>query len=149
MPDFEKTQAEHVDYARRFYGFWNSGETDRMYEMLDEHVKDGNAASGEHGREGVKFVLNKVRAAIPDLHYTVNEVVSNGIDRFAVFLTAKGTQTGDLFGSPPKGRTAEWKEVRLCVLRDGKTIEHRAVLDSLTMMQQLGHIPPPPGRDSW
>jgi predicted ester cyclase len=149
MPDFEKTRAEHETYARRFYGFWNSGDTQSMYAMLDEHVKDGNAASDEHGREGVIRVLDHVRSAIPDLHYTVNEVVSNGVDRFVVFLTASGTQTGELFGNPPKGRKATWKEVRLCILRNGVTVEHRAVLDSLTMMQQLGHIAPPAGRDSW
>ncbi len=149
MPDFEKTKAEHDAFARRFYQLWNSGDTAAMYDMLDEHVRDGNAASGEHGREGVKSVLDHVRSALPDLKYTVNDVVSNGADTFVVFLTATGTQTGDLFGSPPKGRKATWKEVRLCKVRDGRVIEHRAVLDSLTMLQQLGHIPPPPGRDSW
>jgi len=148
MADFGKVQAEHEAFAQRFYGLWNSGDTAAMYEMLDEHVKDGNAASGEHGREGVRKVLDHIRSALPDLRYTVNEVVSNGVDRFVVFLTARGTQTGELFGAPPKNRTAEWKEARLCRLRDGKVVEHRAVLDGLTMMEQLGHVPPP-GRNSW
>ena len=148
MTDFLRTRHEHEDFARRFYGLWNSGDTAAMYAMLDEHVKDGNAASGEHGREGVQRVLDHIRSAMPDLRYTINEIVSNGEDRFAVFLTASGTQTGELFGAPPLGKSATWKEVRLCVLRDGKVVEHRAVLDSLTMMQQLGHLPQP-GRNSW
>jgi predicted ester cyclase len=149
MPTCEETRAEHEIFARRFYGLWNSGDTDGMYAMLDEHVKDGNAASGEHGREGVKSVLDHIRGAIPNLRYTIDEIVSNGVDRFVVYLTATGTQTGELFGNPPKGKTAAWKEVRLCVLGNGKVVAHRAVLDSLTMMQQLGHIAPPAGRESW
>lgn len=148
VTDFTKTQAEHEAFARHFYDLWNTGDTEAMYEYLDPNVHDLNAAGNESGREGVKSVLNHIRAALPDLKYTVNEVLSNGIDSFAVFLTASGTQTGELFGAPPKNRKATWREVRRCKLRDGRVVEHRAVVDSLSMMQQLGHVPTP-GRDSW
>jgi steroid delta-isomerase-like uncharacterized protein len=144
----EGTMKAHEAFARRFYELWNAGETDTMYGMLDPKVHDFNAAEGEAGREGVMQVLNHIRSALPDLRYTVDDVISDGVDKFAVFLTARGTQTGELFGSPPKNRTAEWREVRVCRLRDGKVIEHRAIVDSLSMMRQLGHIAPP-GRESW
>lgn len=148
MPVSEKTMAEHDAFVRRFYELWNTGDTDAMYAMVDPNVRDANAAPGEEGLEGVKRVLNHVRSAMPDLRYTVDEVISNGDDKYAAFLTARGTQTGDLFGSPPKGRTAEWKEVRLCRLREGRVVEHRAIIDALSMMRQLGHIAPP-SRESW
>jgi steroid delta-isomerase-like uncharacterized protein len=144
----EGTMKAHEAFARRFYELWNAGETEAMYAMVDPNVRDLNAAEGEVGLEGVKRALDHVRAAMPDLRYTVDEVFSNGEDRYAVFLTARGTQTGDLFGSPPKNRTAEWREVRVCRMRGGKVIEHRAIVDSLSMMRQLGHIAPP-GRESW
>jgi steroid delta-isomerase-like uncharacterized protein len=148
MQDFEKTIAEHKAFAYRFYELWNAGEMDAMYDMLDEQVHDRNAGAGESGRAGVRKVLDHIRAAMPNLTYTVRDVVSNGTDTFVVFLRPRGTQTGELFGCPPKGQTAEWNEVRLCRLRDGKVIEHSAVIDGLAMYTQLGHVTPPE-RGSW
>ena len=84
---------------------------------------------------------------MPDLRYTVETVVSNG-DQYVAFLIARGTQTGELFGDPPSGRTAEWREVRLCRNRNGRVIEHRAVIDALGMKTQLGHVHPAK-RESW
>jgi predicted ester cyclase len=147
MSNTEQMQREHETFVRRLYDYWNAGNMDAFYANLDPNVRDANAAPGEEGREGVKKVLNHIRSAMPDLRYTVDEVVSNG-DRYAAFLTARGTQTGELFGDPPTGRTAEWREVRLCRNRDGKVIEHRAVIDALSMKTQLGHIRPSK-RESW
>ena len=143
----DTSQQDHDTFARALYAAWNAGDMDAFYARIDPHVRDANASEGEAGLEGVKSVLNHIRSAMPDLHYTVDEVISNG-DRYAVFLTAKGTQTGELFGDPPTGKTAEWTEVRLCRNRDGRVIEHRAIVDALRMKTQLGHIRPA-NRESW
>lgn len=138
---------DHESFVRQLYRYWNAGDMDAFYSMLDPNVHDANAGPDEKGLEGVKAVLDHIRSAMPDFHYTVDEVVSNG-DRYVAFLTARGTQTGELFGDPPTGRTAVWKEARLCRNRDGRVIEHRAIIDALAMKTQLGHIAPP-RRESW
>lgn len=147
MTNIEEKQREHDAFARKLYVHWNAGEMDKFYAMLDPNVRDENASAGESGREGVKKVLDHIRSAMPDLHYTVDEVVSNG-DRYACFLTARGTQTGELFGDPPTGKTATWREVRLCRNANGMVIQHRAIIDALGMKTQLGHIQPA-NRESW
>jgi predicted ester cyclase len=148
MANVEQTQREHERFVRELYEYWNSGDMESFYANLDPNVRDANAAPGEEGREGVERVLNHIRSAMPDIRYTVDDVVSDGIDRYAAFLTVRGTQTGELFGDPPTGKTAEWQEVRLCRNRDGKVIEHRAIIDGLRMKTQLGHIKPA-NRESW
>lgn len=147
MATLEQAQRDHEAFVRQLYTHWNAGNMEAFYAMLDPHVRDANASAGEVGLEGVKRVLDHVRSAMPDLHYTVDEVVSNG-DQYAAFLTCRGTQTGELFGDPPTGKSAQWKEVRLCRNRNGLVIEHRAVIDALSLKTQLGHIQPAK-RESW
>jgi predicted ester cyclase len=39
--------------------------------------------------------------------------------------------------------------MRMVRIENFKTVEHWAVVDSLTMMRQLGHVPAPGNRESW
>jgi hypothetical protein len=143
------TENELENFVRRFYDLWNSNDMESVYSMLDEHVVDANAADSEAGREGVRTALEGVRRAFPDHRYTVEEaIVQQGVDRCAVLLTASGTQLGDFFGLPPTNKSATWSEIRLIQLRDGKVVRHRAVVDSMSMLTQLGHVQPP-SRSSW
>lgn len=118
-----------------------------VYDMLAPDVVDHAASEGEAGREGVRQVLDTVRRAFPDHHYTVEDVISEG-DKFAVRLTASGTHLGDFFGIPPTGRHAMWTETRIVRVADGKVVDHWANTDSLGMLRQLGVLPEP-GRTNW
>lgn len=132
------------------YVHWNSGDMAAFYEMIDEHVIDHNAGESETGRAGVRKALDTLRAAFPDSRYTVERVVADPARRMtAAHLTMEGTQVGDLFGVPPSGRFARWKEVRFAVWSaDGRVTDHWAVIDNLGMFMQLGHVQWP-GRSSW
>jgi predicted ester cyclase len=97
-------------------------------------------------------------AAFPDHRYEVLDVIADAAHAsFVVRLRARGTHRGDLFGIAPSGQHAEWTEarfIRVCVAEPGGrwpmlTTEHWAISDSLTMMLQLGHVPPPGARESW
>ena len=137
----------HRAFAERFYHEWNYGNMEAVYDMLAPDVVDHAASEGEAGREGVRQVLDTIRRAFPDHHYTVEDVVSEG-DKFAVRLTASGTHLGDFFGIPPTGRHATWTETRIVRLVDGKVVDHWANTDSLGMLRQLGVLPEP-GRANW
>ena len=149
------THQEMVDYPSKLYAFWNTGEMDKFYDLLDEKIVDHNAGDSESGREGVKTALNTVRSAFPDSKYTVINVIADvETSMICAFVWMEGTQTGDLFGTPPSGKFAKWKEIRMVKLAkkdDGKivTTDHWAVLDGLTMMTQLGHVEKKNERSSW
>jgi len=138
-----------IAFVHRLYDNWNAGDMEAFYGMLDPQIVDHNAAEGESGRGGVREVLDHIRQAFPDFHYTVDDVIADGNGKVAVRLTARGTHLGELFGSPATGKVAEWKEIRVAVIRDGTVCtDHWAVIDAMGMNLQLGLIEPP-GRVSW
>lgn len=135
------TYEELANLPHQLYKYWNSGEMDKFYEMIHPNVIDHNAGESETGRAGVKKALDTVRSAFPDSIYKVLDViVDEKRQTITAFLEIEGTQTGELFGVPPSGKKAKWKEMRIAHMVDGMTKDHWAILDSLSMMRQLGHV---------
>ena len=52
----------------------------------------------------------------------------------------RGTHTGDWFGVPPSGKPVEFAVMDLVRYRDGRMLEHWAVADALTLLQQTGAL---------
>ena len=94
------------------------------------------------GVEGIKTFYRALRAAFPDLHYTL-EVLMAEADMVTGHVTARGTHQGEFMGIPPTNREVRWTETHIGRLENGKFVEHWADIDQLGMMQQLGVIPPP------
>lgn len=132
-------------YPHRLYAYWNSGDMDAFYAMIDDDVHD--AGGNLHGIAQVKAILDAIRVAFPDSKYTVEHVIVDG-DWLAVRLEFTGTQKGDLFGWPASGKRATWKEIRYCRIANDKTLEHHAVIDNFGMLEQLGHVKSP-SRSTW
>jgi predicted ester cyclase len=142
----QPTYEEMMQYPHKLYSFWNANDMAGFYNLLDEDIKDHNAGEGESGIAGVKKALDTVHGAFPDSIYTVlNVIADTQTGMICAFLEVEGTQTGDLFGTPPSNKPAKWKEVRMVKLikkSDGRvvTADHWALLDALSMMTQLGHV---------
>ena len=81
-------------------------------------------------------------AAFPDLNVTVHEQVAEG-DTVVTRMSFTGTHRNDFQGIPPTGKTINLEGYILDRIVDGKIVEHRAMFDTMTMMQQLGVIPEP------
>jgi predicted ester cyclase len=116
---------------------WNRGDMAAFDSYIDEGVDDAGGEST--GLEGVRAILDHIRTAFPDFHYTVDQVIVDG-DWLAVRLTATGTQEGEFFGWPATGKRATWKEIRDCRIANDKTVEHHACLDNMGLLAQLGHL---------
>lgn len=95
-------------------------------------------------RDSAIQFLSMFRAAFPDLHYTVEDVIAEG-DRVVQRSTASGTMKGDFLRMPATGKSATWAEVHIVRVKNGKIIEHWASVDQLGMLQQLGLAPVPGG----
>jgi predicted ester cyclase len=96
----------------------------------------------DRGREGLKDIVRTVRGAFPDLEVNVEAISQDG-DQTWARVTFSGTNTGQLMGHPPTGRKATWTAIDQCRYANGKLAEHWGVVDLLSMMQQIGMIPPP------
>ena len=84
--------------------------------------------------------VQAIRAAYPDFHYTVDEVIAEG-DKVVLRVTASGTQRGEFSGMPATGKSATWSEMHIARMTNGQLVEHWAVQDQLGMLQHLGIIP--------
>jgi predicted ester cyclase len=79
-------------------------------------------------------------AAFPDGRHTIQETFEIG-DRVVLRGSFSGTHTGDFMGIPPTGKEITVTFLNLDRFADGKLVEHRAEVDMLGLMQQLGAIP--------
>jgi predicted ester cyclase len=89
------------------------------------------------GLEGIRQLFGMLRAAFPDLHYVVDDVVADG-DKVVQRVTGSGTMLGPLFGLSATGRSASWSEIHINRVDGGKVVEHWSVTDQLWMLPQLG-----------
>ena len=94
------------------------------------------------GPESVKQILHLLTAAFPDHHTTLEEMIAEG-DQVVVRTTFSGTHQGAFMGVPPTGKPFSQAQIHIVRIVDGKAVEHRAVRDDMSMMQQLGVIPAP------
>lgn len=94
----------------------------------------------QQGREGLKDVIGGLRAAFPDLHWVVDEVVAEG-DKVVSRFTWTGTHRATFLEIPSTGRKVTVKGVVIDRLADGKMADSRILMDTLGMMQQLGVVP--------
>ena len=89
------------------------------------------------GPEGYKALIEMYRAAFPDLHFDVDQVISDG-DFVVTRWSTTGTNSGSLAGMPPTGRKTTGTGITIDQIVDGQVVESWTQWDNLGLMQQLG-----------
>ena len=92
------------------------------------------------GMEGSKQFIGMYLTAFPDLHVTVEDMISEG-DKITSRCTYRGTHRGELMGIPPTGKQVTVTGIEINRFEDGKSVEHWLEYDALGMLQQLGVVP--------
>ena len=94
------------------------------------------------GPEDVKRLVMGLRAQMPDLHITIEDLVAEG-DKVVSRYTATGTHTGEFEGRAPTGKQTKATAIQIFRIVDGKVVESWTNRDDLGVLQQLGVIPAP------
>ena len=133
---------------RWFEEVWNGrsvGAIDRR--MAPECVVHGLDRTGQDliGPAGFKPFHQAFLNAFGNLHIDVEDVIEEG-DKIAIRWTATGHHTGDGLGFPATNREMHVSGVTIARIRGGKLGEGWNNFDALTMLQQLGALPPPPAQ---
>lgn len=134
---------ERVAAMRRLYELINAGDIDGFGDLLADGFIEHEAAPGmEPTKEGVKQLFRMYRASFPDLRMDVEEVLPSG-DKVVGRIRATGTHTGEAFmGLPASGKSVDVQLIDITRFDDdGLAREHWGVVDTLSMLQQLGAIP--------
>jgi steroid delta-isomerase-like uncharacterized protein len=123
----------------------NGGNVDLIDELLtDDFVEHEEFPGLEPNREGVKQFFRTFRSAFPDGTFSVEEMIAEG-DTVATRVTIRGTHEGEFLGIPATGRSVEVAAIDFVSFEDGKMTAHWGVGDMVSMLQQLGVMPPPGG----
>lgn len=93
---------------------------------------------------GFKQAIAGLRAAIPDIHLTIDEMVAAG-DKLWVRMTSRGTHRGPLMGFAPTGKSFAITVMDVCRFEGGKIVEHWGVPDRFALLHQLGLLGGPAG----
>jgi predicted ester cyclase len=96
------------------------------------------------GLEGAKMAHQGSLQSFPDRTVGILDITGDG-DLVAVRCRMTGTNQGGLAWAniPANGNKVDFQWISLYRFRDGRVVEHRAVMDLLGLMQQLGAIPAP------
>lgn len=144
------TESENKAFVLRWFEeVWNQGRED----LIDEMRAPGAVATGlgespaeSRGTDAFKTFYRNLRAALPDLHVTVEDVLAEG-DKVAARITLEGTHIGDALGVPPTGNRVRYGGITIARIAEAKIVEAWNNLDQLGLLQQIGALPQPPGPD--
>jgi steroid delta-isomerase-like uncharacterized protein len=121
--------------------FWRTGDTDAFDEVLAPDFVYHQPMTPPD-LEGFKQFLPMFRAALPDMSYTVEDLIAGG-DKVVDRITWQATHQGEMMGIPPTGNTVTVTEMHISRIAEGKIVERWGQADMLGMMQQLGAVPEP------
>ncbi len=94
-----------------------------------------NRLTGQ-GVESFKQMSGLMKAAIPDFHFTIENLVAEG-DQVVARFTITGTITGSVMGSKPSGKAISARGLTYYRLSNGKIVEDDPITNQ-DLVQLLG-----------
>ena len=88
------------------------------------------------GPDSVKNGIRSRRTAFPDVHVSVDDLVSEG-DKVVCRLTFTGTHRGEYQGIASTGKSVAWTGIWIYRVADGKFVERWHNWDLLGLIEQL------------
>ncbi len=135
--------ADNKAIIRRLYEeVWNKRKLEVISEIISpSHALHGpNVAGSAVGPEAYKRQLLAFLAGYSDLHFTVEDVITEN-DKVVACWTFSGTHRGDYMGIPATNKKVSMDGITIHHLAGGKIMDSYGNWDLLGMMQQLGAVP--------
>ncbi len=136
--------ADGTGLIKRFYEeVIGGGQIDLVDELTTEDLVDHEQGlpGQPPGREGVKFFINAMRGAFPDIRAKAIEPTLVHGDLEAAHVVLTGTHRGELMGVAATNRSVEFETLDIIRVEGGRVAEHWGVTDVMSLMQQLGALP--------
>ena len=133
---------QNVEVVKKIMTMFESGNFDGLESLMAENAVDHQTMPGIEatGREGFKAMVTAMRTAFPDIHSHVDDIIDAG-DKVVIRSTMHGTNTGEMMGMPPTGKSITAQSIDIIRFENGMAVEHWGITEELQMMQQLGLIP--------
>ena len=137
---------DQADASRRLLEeSFNDGNLALIDELvLTEAVNHDPAEPAElralRGPEAMKRIVTMYRSAFPDVHMTVDDVITAG-DKVVLRWHSEGTHSGGLQGLAPTRAHGSVTGISINQWKDGKIAESWVEWDNLGLARQLGAAP--------
>jgi steroid delta-isomerase-like uncharacterized protein len=141
MPE-PQHQAENKNIARKYpeevISEGNLGLIDEI--IADDYVEHSSVRPEPlHGPDEVKEYVSTLRAAFPDIHCGVEDLIAEG-DTVVRRDRATATHEGEFMGIEATGTEGVVEGIHIHRIEDGQLVETWAQNDMLSLMQQLGVV---------
>lgn len=135
------TPDERRNQVRRLADeLWNKGNAAYADQVYAAHCSFHDPSFPVAGPEGIKSQSSELRAANPDLHLDVHEVLVDG-DLTAARWTMGGTSHGSFRGLPATGKSWVMSGMMIDKWEDERIVEEWVNYDTLGTLQQVGILP--------
>jgi steroid delta-isomerase-like uncharacterized protein len=124
--------------VRRFIeDFWAGGDLSRVEEFLSPEYVEHNLLPGQApGLEGYKRRFLTLRAALPDVRITIDDLLAES-DRVMARVTIEGTHLGRFLGQPASGRIVRMAAINIYRILDGRIVERWGVQDLYGLLRRM------------
>src|SRR5262245_13540926 len=109
----------------------NAGRADLLPELVDDEYR---GAQGEVGLSGFGGAIDSLRAGVPDIRFTVEDLIAEA-DRVVARWTWSGTHA-------PSNKLVSNSGIGIYQLRDARLVRSWLQTDRLGFLQQIGAVPP-------
>jgi len=135
---------DNATVVRRFVDeVITQGQIERAAEFAWDDVVEQVPFPGQGpGLEGLKDVLRGMRAAFPDLVFSIVEQVAEG-EKVVSRFEWTGTHKGPFLGVAATGRPVRVWGIVIDRLLAGRIKETRIIMDIFGLMMQMGALAPP------
>lgn len=128
---------------RRFFKAFEANDRATLKEVLaPDFVAHHSGNPKPIGREELLQLIDTYKAAFSDQEYTIKDQIAEG-DKVVTRTTWRATHSGEFQGLPATGKRIEIGGISVARIENGQIAERWVLIDQLSMMQQLGLVPPP------
>ncbi|EWG45904.1 hypothetical protein FVEG_06545 [Fusarium verticillioides 7600] len=131
----------HSQAIHRFVEFINSADAtignEFIHESAEFHVPFDEKPL--KGVSGYLEMLGMMRAAFPDIQWSVEQIITEG-DKVVLRSKTRGTQTGPFMGFAPSGKGFEIVGMNLFTFANGKIVKEQGLPDLFGILVQIGAV---------
>jgi steroid delta-isomerase-like uncharacterized protein len=133
---------ENKEVVQRVVDMINEGQLAQVEDLYTSNfVNHDPGAPDARDRATLMQLFAARKTAFPDQWVTIEDMIAEG-DQVAKRWTCTGTHNGEGLGFPATGKEFAITAITIYRFSGGKVAECWWNYDSLTMLQQLGVIPP-------
>ncbi len=138
-----RTTSEEQNEAliRQVLELINDRNLDAAFEFYaPDYIYHGPGGQELRGRDAIRGLWAVFLTGFPDLHSTVDDVISEG-DKLVLRWTVQGTHTGEFLGIPASNKQMTLPITEIFRIADGQLVEAWDQYDNLHLMEQIDAIP--------